>query len=146
MAFAMTISLSGMGLAVAQVQYGAGQHRGDVLEDRYVTGLKLNFISQPTYLFAICFVKLSVGCSLLRIASTKTYRYLIIGIMAFMLFYTTGCFFVRSCASFLDIPLMSLRRLSSNVPIFASCGIRFISSPFVGLKKHYRPCHIPTSP
>lgn len=58
--------------------------------------MKLNFISQPLYLFAICFVKLSVGFSLLRIASTQVYRNLIIGIMGFMLFYIVGCFFVSA--------------------------------------------------
>lgn len=94
MGFTMAVSLAGMGLAIAQVEHGAGQHRGDVPEDIYITGMKLNFVSQPIYLFAICFVKLSVGCSLLRIASTKFYRHLIIGIMGFMLFYTVGCFFV----------------------------------------------------
>ena len=94
MLFTMAISLTGMVLAITQVQHGGGQHRGDVPEDVYITGMKLNFISQPTYLYAICFVKLSVGCSLLRIASTKFYRYTILGIMGFMLFYTTGCFFV----------------------------------------------------
>ncbi|KAG9249435.1 uncharacterized protein F5Z01DRAFT_631735 [Emericellopsis atlantica] len=93
MALTMMTSLAGCGLAVASVQYGAGRHRGDVPADDFQTGMKLNFISQPTYLFAICFVKLAVGCSLLRIASTKFYTWLISGIMGFMLFYTIACFF-----------------------------------------------------
>ncbi|KAM7214548.1 hypothetical protein V8F06_010030, partial [Rhypophila decipiens] len=52
-----------------------------------------DFISQPLFLIGICDTKLAVGAALLRIASTKFYRRLIIGIMGFMAFYTTGCFF-----------------------------------------------------
>lgn len=96
MALTMAVSLAGCGLAMAQIPYGAGRHRGDVPAEDFATGMKLNFISQPIYLFAICFVKLSVGCSLLRIASTKFYIHLIRGVMAFMLIYTIACFFVRS--------------------------------------------------
>lgn len=43
--------------------------------------MKLNFISQPIYLLAICFVKISVGFFLLRIAVRPFFRRLIIGIM-----------------------------------------------------------------
>ena len=45
-------------------------------------GLKLNFITQPMYLWGICFVKISIGFFLLRIASTKFYSRLISGIMS----------------------------------------------------------------
>merc|ERR1712000_334950 len=93
MALTMLTSLAGCGVAVASIPYGAGRHRGDIPPDDFQTGMKLNFISQPIYLFAICFVKLAVGCSLLRIASTKFYTWLISGIMGFMLFYTIACFF-----------------------------------------------------
>jgi hypothetical protein len=93
MLFTMAISLVGLGLTIGQVMYGAGRHRGDVDPAIYEYGMKLNFIGQPTYLYAICFVKLAVGSSLLRIASTKAYRWTIMGIMGFMLFYTVGCFF-----------------------------------------------------
>jgi tellurite resistance protein TehA-like permease len=72
--------------------------------------MKLNFVSQPLYLFAICFVKLSIGFFLLRIAVHRFYRRLIIGIMGmleiihgtchvadsaivFMGVYSVGCFF-----------------------------------------------------
>lgn len=39
----------------------------------------LNFISQLTYLYGICFAKLAVGASLLRIASTRLWKNLILG-------------------------------------------------------------------
>lgn len=95
MTLTMIVSMCGMGLAIAQVIYGGGRHRGDIDPANYTLGMKLNFISQPVYLFGICFVKLSVGCLLLRIASTKFYRTLTMGVMGCMLFYTIGCFFVR---------------------------------------------------
>jgi hypothetical protein len=71
--------------------------------------MKLNFISQPVYLFAICFLKLSVGFFLLRIAARSVYKRIITGIMGksadlthlppllnltlkvFMAIYTFGC-------------------------------------------------------
>ncbi|KAM5356485.1 hypothetical protein ACJ41O_003131 [Fusarium nematophilum] len=93
MVFAMALSWAGQGIILAQVSHGAGRHVGDVDPEVYMVGMKLNFVSQPIYLIAICVVKLAVGCALMRIASTKLYRYLILGIMCFMAFYTIGCFF-----------------------------------------------------
>ncbi|KAI9163138.1 integral membrane [Paramyrothecium foliicola] len=90
MIMTMAISIAGAAVALASCKYGAGKHIGDIpIEDRTI-GLKLNFISQPIYLIGICTVKLSVGASLLRIASTKFYRTLILSIMGFITFYTIG--------------------------------------------------------
>ncbi|KAF5011997.1 hypothetical protein FDECE_1937 [Fusarium decemcellulare] len=89
----IALAWAGQGVIVAQVSHGAGRHVGDVDPDVYMIGMKLNFISQPIFLIAICVVKLSVGCALMRIASTKFYRVLILSIMGFMAFYTIGCFF-----------------------------------------------------
>ncbi|KAF7560805.1 hypothetical protein G7046_g3346 [Stylonectria norvegica] len=93
MVFAMVLSWAGQVAIIVQASHGAGRHIGDVDPDVYMIGMKLNFISQPIYLIAICVVKLAVGSSLLRIASTKFYKYLILSIMGFMAFYTIGCFF-----------------------------------------------------
>lgn len=93
MSFAIGLVVAGQGVIWGSVVYGAGRHMGDIPLDQLPTGLKLNFISQPLFLIGICVTKLAVGATLLRIASTKFYRRLIIGIMAFMAFYTTGCFF-----------------------------------------------------
>jgi hypothetical protein len=90
----MACSIVGLALAVVQAQYGAGRHRGDVPPDTYQYGMFINFISQPIYLYAICFAKLAVGAALMRIAADKFYKYVILGVMGFMLFYTTACFFV----------------------------------------------------
>lgn len=86
----------GLALTIVQAQYGAGKHRGDLPTNEYMYGLRINFVSQPIYLFAICFAKLAVGAALMRIATQRIYKRLILGVMIFMLFYTIGCFFVRS--------------------------------------------------
>jgi hypothetical protein len=87
-------SIVGFALTIVQAKYGAGRHRGDVPADIYQYGMLVNFISQPIYLFAICFAKLAVGAALLRIAADRFYKYVILGVMGFMLSYTTACFFV----------------------------------------------------
>ncbi|KAJ4156679.1 hypothetical protein NW754_008320 [Fusarium falciforme] len=93
MVLSLALAWAGQGVIFGQLSHGAGRHKGDVDPDVYMIGMKLNFISQPIFLIAICVVKLAVGCALLRIASTKFYRYLILSIMGFMAFYTIGCFF-----------------------------------------------------
>jgi hypothetical protein len=93
------------------VYYGAGRHIEYIDPGDFVRAFRLNFVSQPIFLFAICLVKLSVGFFLLRIAVKAFYKRLIIGIMGktcqtpqfsmqlvdrytvFMGFYTIGCFF-----------------------------------------------------
>jgi hypothetical protein len=73
--------VAGQCLIVPQVHMGAGKHIEYIKPDDFVAALRLNLISQPVFLFAICFVKVSVGFFLLRIAVGKFYRLLIIGIM-----------------------------------------------------------------
>ncbi|KAK4158659.1 hypothetical protein QBC43DRAFT_223803 [Cladorrhinum sp. PSN259] len=93
MSLAMALAIVGEGLIWGSTIYGAGRHMGDIPPEHISTGLKLNFISQPIFLIAICVVKLAVGSTLLRIATSAVYRRIIIGIMVFMSFYTIGCFF-----------------------------------------------------
>lgn len=80
-------------LIIPEVYYGAGRHKQYIDPADFANGYKLNFITQPIYLFAICLVKISIGFFLLRVAVASVYRRIIIGIMAFMGFYTVGCFF-----------------------------------------------------
>jgi hypothetical protein len=75
------------------VRLGAGRHIQYIDPVDFANGYKLNFITQPLYLYAICLVKISVGFFLLRIAAQPLYRHIITGIMVFMGVYTTGCFF-----------------------------------------------------
>lgn len=73
--------IAGECIVIMQVVYGAGRHIEHIEPSHFSNGLKLNFISQPVYLLAICSVKLSVGLFLLRIAVKMIYRRVIIGIM-----------------------------------------------------------------
>lgn len=74
-------SIVGQGIVVPEVHYGAGRHLGHVPDEDYQYGLKLNFISQPIYLWAPYFIKMSVGLFLLRIAATRGFRRIIVFIM-----------------------------------------------------------------
>ncbi|KAL2270522.1 hypothetical protein VTJ83DRAFT_2706 [Remersonia thermophila] len=93
MVFATLLVIVEQGIVIGSVHHGAGRHMGDLAPEDIGMGMKLNFISQPLYLFGICFVKLSAGAMLLRIASVGFYRRLIIGVMVFMSVYTVACFF-----------------------------------------------------
>ncbi|KAK1825993.1 hypothetical protein QBC39DRAFT_33849 [Podospora conica] len=93
MSAAMGLVIAGEGVIISSLTHGAGKHLGDIPQASLPKGMKMNFISQPIFLIAICVVKLAVGSTLLRIANTKFYRRLIIGIMVFMSVYTIGCFF-----------------------------------------------------
>ncbi|ORY08687.1 hypothetical protein BCR34DRAFT_488389 [Clohesyomyces aquaticus] len=92
MIFAMCLCIAGQGVVIPEVYYGAGKHIEYIALTDLPKSSRLNFISQPIYLIAICVVKISIGFFLLRIAIHAFYRRVIIGIMAFIAFYTTGCF------------------------------------------------------
>ncbi|KAJ4293126.1 hypothetical protein N0V90_008408 [Kalmusia sp. IMI 367209] len=93
MSFAMVLCIAGACIVIPEVYYGAGKHIDQIEDKNFQTAFKLNFVTQPIYLIAICVVKLSVGFFLLRIAIVPLYRRIIQGIMIFMAFYTTACFF-----------------------------------------------------
>jgi hypothetical protein len=73
--------ITGQCIIIPEVYFGAGRHIQYIDLEDFKNGFKLNFITQSVYLFAICFVKISVGFFLLRIAVKVAYRRLIIGIM-----------------------------------------------------------------
>ncbi|KAI1385399.1 uncharacterized protein F4822DRAFT_432250 [Hypoxylon trugodes] len=89
---AMLLSLTGMGIVIAQVQYGAGRHAVYLDPEVNRFGLKLNFISQPIYLWAIPMVKVSVGFFLIRISPSVYYKRILQGVMTFLIAYTFVCF------------------------------------------------------
>ncbi|KAF2752064.1 hypothetical protein M011DRAFT_15101 [Sporormia fimetaria CBS 119925] len=93
MVVAMVLVVVGQCIIIPQVMLGAGKHIGDIDPIDFQQAFKLNFITQPIYLWAICLVKISIGFFLLRVAVQKFYRRLIIGVISFMAFYTLGCFF-----------------------------------------------------
>ncbi|KAF2852350.1 hypothetical protein T440DRAFT_526926 [Plenodomus tracheiphilus IPT5] len=92
-AMALSQCVTGQCVVIPQVYYGAGRHIEYIEPSDFSMAFKLNFISQPLYLFAIALVKISVGFFLLRIAVQAFYRRAIISIMIFMGVYTIGCFF-----------------------------------------------------
>ncbi|QRC98512.1 hypothetical protein JI435_045660 [Parastagonospora nodorum SN15] len=93
MVTSMILCIAGQCIIIPQVYYGAGRHIEYIEIHEFQNSFRLNFVTQPLYLFAICLTKLSVGFFLLRIAVQPFYKKLIIGIMCFMSFYTIGCFF-----------------------------------------------------
>jgi len=142
----MACSIVGFALTVVQANNGAGRHRGDVPADIYQYGMFINFINQPIYLFAICFAKLAVGAALMRIAADRFYKYLIGGIMGFMLFYTTACFFVSLVSSLIlyeQHRLTSYRPSCSSAPMSGSCGTH-PSKPHAGNRPRSEHYHSPT--
>lgn len=74
------------------MRLGAGRHIDQIPPQDFQEAFKLNFVTQPLFLWAICLVKLSIGFFLLRVAVTPFYRRAIIGVMVFMAVYTFGCF------------------------------------------------------
>ncbi|KAH8666467.1 hypothetical protein BX600DRAFT_274213 [Xylariales sp. PMI_506] len=81
-----------MGVVAGEVVYGAGRHKEFLDPPTNMMGLKLNFISQPIYLWAIPLVKVSVGLFLMRIAPNKAYRRMLQGTMTVLMLYTFVCF------------------------------------------------------
>ncbi|KAK8091485.1 hypothetical protein PG997_001846 [Apiospora hydei] len=75
-----------------QVVYGAGRHIVYLPPAVATTGLKINFVGQVIYLWAIPAVKMSIGLFLLRIAPNKHYRRTLQGAMVFTMLYTLFCF------------------------------------------------------
>ncbi|KAK8117369.1 integral membrane family protein [Apiospora kogelbergensis] len=86
------LSLASLGLVIPQVIYGAGRHIVYLRPSVATIGLKVNFVSQVFYLWAIPAVKMSIGLFLLRIAPNKGYRRALHGVMIFTMAYTMMCF------------------------------------------------------
>lgn len=86
------LSITGMALIIPEVQSGAGRHIQYLSPAEATTGLKLNFATQPIYLWGITTVKVSIALFLQRIAPNKTYKKTLWGIIAFLIAYTTACF------------------------------------------------------
>jgi hypothetical protein len=81
-----------MGVIIPEVMNGAGRHIAYLDPAKASVGLKLNFVTQPIYLWAITVVKVSIALFLVRIAPNKFYTRFLWGIIAFLFVYTTICF------------------------------------------------------
>jgi hypothetical protein len=81
-----------MALIIPEVTHGAGRHIAYLEPATAAIGLKLNFATQPIYLWAITIVKVSIASFLLRIAPRKFYTKFLWGVIAFLIIYTAACF------------------------------------------------------
>lgn len=88
----MVLSITGMAIIIPEVQNGAGRHLSFLDPAEATTGLKLNFATQPIYLWAITTVKISIALFLLRITPNNTYKRSLWGIIVFLIVYTAACF------------------------------------------------------
>ncbi|KAI2464902.1 hypothetical protein F4781DRAFT_49929 [Annulohypoxylon bovei var. microspora] len=88
----MLLSLAGMAIVIAEVQYGAGRHVTYLDPEMIRIGLKLNFIWQPIYLWAIPTAKISIAFFLMRIRPTLVYIRMIQAVILFLLAFTFACF------------------------------------------------------
>lgn len=99
------VALFGMGLVMAEVSHGVGRHMGDISSGRAEEALLFNFITQIVYLWGICFAKMSIGTSLLRIASTKLWKHTILGFSEYFIRYLySSCWPFQSHDSIIHQP------------------------------------------
>ena len=81
-----------MMIIIPQVILGAGRHVQYIDPDDFITGLHLNFVTQPLCLIALCLTKISVGLFLLRLTTTQWHIRLIWAIMIFTILSWAGNF------------------------------------------------------
>ncbi|KAK3319502.1 integral membrane protein [Cercophora scortea] len=91
MIFATLVVFVEMMIIIPEVGYGAGRHVEYIDPPSNITkGLHLNFATQPLCLIGLCFTKVSVGLFLLRLTTSKRFRYFIIGSIIFTVLSATG--------------------------------------------------------
>lgn len=84
---AAAVLLAEVMVIVPEVHYGAGRrHPGassssSPTPDDVVTGLRLNFVTQPLCLVGLCLTKVSVGLFLLRLTPSKRFCVFIWGVI-----------------------------------------------------------------
>lgn len=82
-----------MMVIIPEVRMGAGRHYQYIKpESNIVTGLHLNFVTQPLCLVALCLTKVSVGLFLLRMTPSKRYSQFIWATIIFTILSSTGNF------------------------------------------------------
>jgi len=86
------LSLACMGDTLGQVAHGAGRHEAYLSTETIKMGLKLNLVGQAMFLWAPCFVKLSIAIFLLRVTPNIVYRRVIQATITFLLVWTLSCF------------------------------------------------------
>ncbi|KAF3343320.1 hypothetical protein VDGL01_10340 [Verticillium dahliae] len=91
MIVAMAVMFAEMMVILPQVGYGAGRHV-EFIEPKsnVVKGLRLNFVTQPLCLVALCLTKVSVGLFLLRMTTSHGFKKFILVVMVFTVLSATG--------------------------------------------------------
>ncbi|KAI1086835.1 hypothetical protein F5B19DRAFT_500867 [Rostrohypoxylon terebratum] len=89
---AMLLSISIMGITIAEVQNGSGRYAIYLEPEMVRVALKLSFISQPLSQWNIAATKISILLSLLRKELRITYKRIIHGLIVFLLAFTFARF------------------------------------------------------
>jgi len=88
------LSILGFAIIIPEVKYGAGRHAFYIIQDMgsegLIIGLKLNFITQFSYVFALAAAKVSIGLFLLRLVGTRIYKVIVWSLLVFLGLYTFG--------------------------------------------------------
>ncbi|KXJ86130.1 hypothetical protein Micbo1qcDRAFT_126622 [Microdochium bolleyi] len=88
---AMIIILVELVFIVLSVQNGAGRHMQYIDPPTNIPkGLYYNFVTQPMCVVALCLTKVSAGLFLYRLASTKVYKNIILGVTVFTVLCATA--------------------------------------------------------
>lgn len=108
-----------MMIIIPQVSYGAGRHVHYIEpKSNVVTGLHLNFVTQPLCLIGLCLTKVSVGLFLLRLTPSVRFRRLIWSVIIFTVLSSTGNFCELDCIS---RALGRWLTFNSTVTVFFQC-------------------------
>lgn len=88
----MCLSISCQGMVIGQVAHGGGRHAIYLAASEYQTLKKINFVSQPFFLWTVALVKVSIGLFLMRMAPARGYRVVLGAAVGFVVVYTFVCF------------------------------------------------------
>jgi hypothetical protein len=90
-AASVAVMLAEMCVIVPEVRWGAGRHVQYIdPPSAVVTGLHLNFITQPLCLVSLCLAKVSVGLFLLRLKPNRRFVLFIHGVIVFTVLSAAG--------------------------------------------------------
>ncbi|KAL1865489.1 hypothetical protein Daus18300_007134 [Diaporthe australafricana] len=88
---AAAVMLAEMAVIVPEVRHGAGRHVQHIRPaSDVVTGLRLNFVTQPLCLVGLCLAKVSVGLFLLRLKPAWGFVLFIRGVVVFTVLSAGG--------------------------------------------------------
>lgn len=98
MVAAAVVTFAEMMVIIPEVYYGAGRHAAYIQPaSNIVTGLHLNFVTQPLCLIGLCLTKISVGLFLLRLTPSRRFQVFIWVVIGITAMSATGnlceCFF-----------------------------------------------------